>query len=129
MGGTKRGATFDASPPAAKKVPSAIASPIPVQKPEETQTGNQASSVAVSNLLARPVRPSLDDEANCDVEAWIKLVRSYCEQELPGAFGQCPGLTQLCVKKPFWQCPALSIGVSHNGSLVGHKEPFDQVKC
>ena len=60
-GGTKRGATLTQLPRPLKEVPSEIASPIPVQKPEETQTGNQASPVAVSNLLARPVRPSLDE--------------------------------------------------------------------
>ena len=93
MTGQKRGASFDSSPTAAKKVASAISSPIPVPKPAETQTKNQASLVAVSGLLARPLLPNTDEEAHCDVEAVMKGIRSWCEQELPAAIQQCPGLT------------------------------------
>ena len=79
--------------------------------------------------IARPPLPSEKESVDCDMETLMKDIRRWCVQELPAALGECPGLMGMCKESEFWQCRPLAIGETDKGSLVGHKEPYDQNKC
>ena len=118
------------SPQAAKKQATALSSAagaeaVPVEKPAETSPGTPPSSAAGSDAkIARPLLPTDKESTNCNVEALMTEICRWCEQELPAAIDKCPGLTGMRKNRPFWECSPLAIGVSDEGSLVGHKEPF-----
>ena len=132
MGGGKRGLSVESTSSVKKTARSggsaADGSPIPVGRPVESRTDAEPSIAAGSGELARPEVPDVAESAHCDIETLMQNIRRWCEQQLPGAIQRSPGLAKLCENKAFWECDALSISVSEKGSLVGHKEPFDQRK-
>ena len=100
---------------------------IPAVKPAETVPILPAAKPAEQSQLARP---SLVISGMKDVEQVMEDVICRCRQELPAAIEKCSGLHGLYGKHPFWECRPLEITeADEKGSLVGHKEPFNQAKC
>ena len=123
------------SPTATKKVASSPSSAagdalVPVAKPAETGSQTIPSSAAGVGPMIRPSLPTGNEAAQCDVEAFMKQVCRWCEEQLPQAIDKCPGLDELGGNASFWECSPLSIAEADDkGSLVGYKDPFDQAKC
>ena len=117
----------DVSPQASKKQATLtsftkVVETVPVVKPVVTSQGTSPSSAAGSDgKFARPSLPTEKESIHCDVEALMKDVCRWCEQELPAAIDMCPGLTGMCQKRPFWECRPLAIREAGKGSLVGHR--------
>ena len=101
-------------------------------KPMETSTfvciPSPAAGTESNARLARPKWPP-ENVALVNTEELMRTICIWCEQELPAAIEKCPGLAGMCKGRPFWECRPLAICEANNGSLVGHKEPFDQNKC
>ena len=103
---------------------------VPVEKPAGTPPHSTPTPGDGANgKIARPALPTDKESTHCDMEALMKDICRWCEQELPAAMNKCPGLAGMCKDRPFWECRPLAIGEADKGSLVGHKEPFDQAKC
>ena len=131
MGG-KRTAVAESPTPAKKLAtsPSSAAGVVPVEKPADLPKATSPSSAAGSTVkIDRPQLPAEMESAHCDMEALMMSIYRWCEQELPAAIEMCPGLAGMCKGRAFWECSPLAIGETDDGSLVGHKEPFDKIKC
>ena len=80
--------------------------------------------------IERPMLPSEEEMVSANTEEIMKNVLHWCEQELLAAIKKCPDMAGMH-EKPFWKNSALSIadGEVTDGSLRGHKEPFDKNQC
>ena len=103
---------------------------VPVPKPADAETkGTSNGDAGVSTRLERPELPTGKKALHCEMGKQMKTIVRWCQQELPAAIRKCPGLELQGQKQNFWECRPLDISESNNGSIVGHKEPFDKAKC